>query len=49
VGYTASIKDFLPGSAALPEKVFIPQPGTKKWHEKTETMLKMAFIDTDVG
>lgn len=26
-GYTASVKDFLPGSEALPEKVFTPQPG----------------------
>ena len=26
-GYVSEIKDFLPGSAALPEKVFIPQPG----------------------
>lgn len=24
-GYTTSVKDFLPGSAALPEKVFTPQ------------------------
>jgi hypothetical protein len=26
-GYIASVKDFLPGSAALPEKVFTPQSG----------------------
>ena len=26
-GYISEIKDFLPGSAALPEKVFTPQPG----------------------
>lgn len=26
-GYISSIKDFLPGSAVLPEKVFTPQPG----------------------
>lgn len=27
VGYVSEMKDFLPGSAALPEKVFTPQPG----------------------
>lgn len=26
-GYASSVKDFLPGSAALPGKVFTPQPG----------------------
>lgn len=29
-GYTSSVKDFLPSSAALPEKVFAPQPGNAK-------------------
>ncbi|MDD2504169.1 MAG: IS66 family transposase, partial [Clostridia bacterium] len=29
-GYITSIKDFLPGSTALPEKIFIPQPGDTK-------------------
>lgn len=26
-GYVSEVKDFLPGSAALPEKIYIPQPG----------------------
>ncbi|MFA6851317.1 MAG: IS66 family transposase [Selenomonadaceae bacterium] len=26
-GYTSAVKDFLPGSTAIPEKVFTPQPG----------------------
>jgi transposase len=29
-GYVASIEDFLPGSAALPKKVFIPKPKEKR-------------------
>jgi transposase len=28
-GYISEIKDFLPGSVALPEKVYTPQPGNK--------------------
>jgi transposase len=38
-GYTSSVKDFLPGSSALPQKVFSPKPGNSKtekyaWEEE---------------
>ncbi|NLB03323.1 MAG: IS66 family transposase [Bacteroidales bacterium] len=29
-GYISAVEDFLPGSAAIPEKIFTPQPGNAK-------------------
>lgn len=30
VGYISAVEDFLPGSAAIPEKIFTPQQGNAK-------------------